>query len=92
MAEIAEMLGVVRQYVYRLESEDPSFPAPIAELAPGRVWKRADIVKWAKATGRQIELRAAPPSSLSARPWLARSLVASQQPSEAMEDGGLLDG
>ena len=56
MAEIAEMLGVVRQYVYRLESEDPSFPAPIAELAPGRVWKRADIVKWAKATGRQIKL------------------------------------
>jgi predicted DNA-binding transcriptional regulator AlpA len=54
MAEIAEMLGVVRQYVDRLTREDPTFPEPVAELAAGRVWKRADIVKWAKATGREL--------------------------------------
>lgn len=53
-AEIAQMLGVVRQYVHRLSHEDPSFPAPVAELAAGRIWNRADIVKWAKATEREI--------------------------------------
>lgn len=54
MAEIAEMLGVVRQYVDRLSREDPRFPVPVAELKSGRVWQRADIVKWARATGREI--------------------------------------
>jgi len=54
VAEIAEMLGVVRQYVHRLINEDPTFPEPVAELASGRVWKRADVEKWAKATDREI--------------------------------------
>jgi predicted DNA-binding transcriptional regulator AlpA len=54
-AEVAQMLGVVRQYVHRLSQEDPTFPRPVAELAAGRVWKRADIEKWAKATGRAIQ-------------------------------------
>lgn len=54
MPEIATMLNVVRSYAYRLAGEDPDFPAPIAHLAAGRVWARADIVKWAKATGREI--------------------------------------
>jgi predicted DNA-binding transcriptional regulator AlpA len=54
MSEVAEMLAVVRQYVDRLSREDPTFPRPVAELRSGRVWKRADIVKWAKATGRTI--------------------------------------
>ncbi len=52
--EIAEILSVVRTYVYRLESEDPTFPKPVAELAAGRIWRKADIVKWAKATGREV--------------------------------------
>jgi prophage regulatory protein len=43
----------VRQYVDRLTREDPTFPEPVAELAAGRVWKRADVVKWAKAAGRE---------------------------------------
>ena len=50
MAEIAQMLDVVRQYVDRLSRDDPAFPEPVATLA-SEVWKRADIVKWAKATG-----------------------------------------
>jgi predicted DNA-binding transcriptional regulator AlpA len=53
-AEIAQMLGVVRQYVHRLSQEDSTFPKPVAELAAGRVWKRGDIVNWAKATGRKV--------------------------------------
>jgi prophage regulatory protein len=54
MAEIAQMLNVVRQYVDRLSRDDPSFPEPVATLASGRIWKRADIVRWAKTTGREI--------------------------------------
>lgn len=53
-AEIAQMLGVVRQYVHRLSQEDPTFPQPVAELAAGRVWKRDDVEKWATATGREV--------------------------------------
>jgi prophage regulatory protein len=54
MAEIAEMLGVVRQYVDRLSREDPAFPEPVATLASGRIWKRVEIVKWAKVTRRKL--------------------------------------
>lgn len=55
MAEIAAMLGVVRSYAYRLAEEDPEFPEPIAHLAAGRVWKRADVERWARAAGRDVE-------------------------------------
>jgi len=53
--EIAEMLGVVRQYVHRLSHEDPTFPKPAAEIGGRTLYKRADIEKWAKATGRKIQ-------------------------------------
>ena len=55
--EIAEMLGVVRQYVHRLSREDPSFPEPVAEVGGRPIWKKADIENWAKTTGRKIEGR-----------------------------------
>ena len=54
LAEIAQALQVSVQRVHQLAATD-SFPTPVAELAAGRVWKRADIVKWAKATGRAVE-------------------------------------
>jgi predicted DNA-binding transcriptional regulator AlpA len=47
-AEIAEMLGVSRQYVDRL-SRATSFPAPEAELASGRIWSREAVEAWARA-------------------------------------------
>jgi prophage regulatory protein len=56
-AEVAKMLGVVRQYVHRLSQEDPTFPEPVAELAAGRIWKRTDVVEWAQAAGREISRR-----------------------------------
>jgi len=52
--EIAEMLGVVRQYVHRISLEDPTFPEPVAEVGGRPIWKKADIVMWAKVTGREI--------------------------------------
>jgi prophage regulatory protein len=52
--EIANLLGVSRQRAYQLAA-GPDFPAPIAELAQGRIWLRADVVVWARAKGRLAE-------------------------------------
>ena len=49
--EIADLLGVSRQRVYQLANL-PDFPRPVADLAQGRVWLRADVVAWAKGKGR----------------------------------------
>jgi predicted DNA-binding transcriptional regulator AlpA len=50
-AEIAQMLGVSRQRVQQLISRD-DFPEPEVTLAMGKVWRRADVIAWAKAHGR----------------------------------------
>jgi prophage regulatory protein len=50
-AEIAAMLGVSRQRVQQLIAR-PDFPKPDAVLAMGKVWRRADVLAWAKAHGR----------------------------------------
>jgi len=49
--EIAALLGVSRQRVDQLTRIE-GFPAPAAELAIGRVWKRTDIERWARKAGR----------------------------------------
>jgi predicted DNA-binding transcriptional regulator AlpA len=49
--EIAELLGLSRQRVDKL-SRGERFPAPVADLAIGRVWARVAIIDWAKQTGR----------------------------------------
>ena len=49
--EIAELLGLSRQRVDKL-SRGERFPAPVADLAIGRVWSRVAIVDWARQTGR----------------------------------------
>lgn len=50
--EIARLLGVTRQRVDRITRTHEDFPAPAAELASGRVWRRADVETWARRTGR----------------------------------------
>jgi predicted DNA-binding transcriptional regulator AlpA len=54
VTEVATMLGISRQRIQQLTESDPDFPAPAETLARGRVWQRGDIVKWARATGREI--------------------------------------
>jgi hypothetical protein len=49
--EIAELLSVSRQRVDQL-SRTEGFPAPVADLAVGRVWLRDAIVEWAVSTAR----------------------------------------
>lgn len=46
-AEVARILGVSRQRVAKLATSSPGFPAPLAELAGGRVWARDAIEAWA---------------------------------------------
>ena len=50
-AEIAAMLGVTRQRVHQVARSE-GFPAPVAELTAGHIWHRADVERWARATGR----------------------------------------
>ena len=52
VTEIREMLGVSRQRVHQIIRDHPEFPEPVAELASGKVWLRAAIVKWARSVGR----------------------------------------
>jgi predicted DNA-binding transcriptional regulator AlpA len=49
IAEVAEILGVTRRTVHRYVDRH-DFPKPIGELAAGRVWLRAEVEIWAKAT------------------------------------------
>ena len=49
--EIELMLGVSRQRVQQLVNRD-DFPKPLERLAMGAVWRRRDVEKWARATGR----------------------------------------
>ena len=52
-AEIAEMLGVSRQRVDRLVKTASDFPAPVVEIAAGRVWKREAVERWIRANPRR---------------------------------------
>jgi predicted DNA-binding transcriptional regulator AlpA len=52
-AEVAGLLGVSRQRVTQLASRD-DFPKPEADLAMGKVWKRVDVVRWARSRGRDV--------------------------------------
>jgi prophage regulatory protein len=49
--EIAGILGVSRQRVHQL-AVTSGFPAPLADLASGKVWERSAIEEWARRTGR----------------------------------------
>ena len=47
VAEAAELLGVSRQQVHRL-ARRPDFPAPVAQLKAGKIWRREDVEQWAQ--------------------------------------------
>jgi predicted DNA-binding transcriptional regulator AlpA len=44
-SEIAALLGVTRQRVNQL-SKQPDFPAPVARLGSGAVWRTEDVQRW----------------------------------------------
>jgi predicted DNA-binding transcriptional regulator AlpA len=51
-SQVAVLLGLTRQGVHYLVMNDPTFPAPVANLPTGRVWERADILRWGREKGR----------------------------------------
>jgi prophage regulatory protein len=52
--EIGELFGgLSRQRVQQIVSRD-DFPAPIAHLGMGKVWRTADVRAWAEAKGRPM--------------------------------------
>ena len=51
VAEIADLLGVSKQRVHQLIQTE-SFPKPEANLSAGLIWRRDEIEKWARKTGR----------------------------------------
>lgn len=51
LTEIAALLGVSRQRAGQL-ADTEGFPAPVDEIAAGRIWEPTAVEAWAKATGR----------------------------------------
>ena len=46
--EVAQILGISTQRVHQIAKSYADFPEPDAELAAGRIWKRAAIEAWLK--------------------------------------------
>jgi prophage regulatory protein len=57
--EVAQLLGVSRQRVNQIVQTHRKFPRPVGWLAAGRVWRRREVLKWARSTGRRIRLQKA---------------------------------
>nr|MDT0658884.1 helix-turn-helix domain-containing protein [Micromonospora sp. DSM 115978] len=53
-AEIAEYLGVSRQWVEVL-TKRRDFPEPAVTLKAGRIWRTEDVEEWQTARKRQRE-------------------------------------
>ncbi|QAY71795.1 DNA-binding protein [Xylanimonas protaetiae] len=53
-AEVTALLGVSKQRTYQLTGR-PDFPAPVAELKMGKVWRTADVMQWAIEAGRAVD-------------------------------------
>jgi hypothetical protein len=52
-AEIAAMFGVSSVRAQQLQLK-PTFPAPVARLAAGRLYDYDEVVEWARSTGRPL--------------------------------------
>jgi hypothetical protein len=52
-AEIQRLLGVGETRQRQLAAE-PDFPAPVADLAMGKVWRTDAVLKWAENRGRTV--------------------------------------
>lgn len=74
IAEIAELRGVARQSAHRT-TRLPDFPAPYADLAAGRIWRRHDVEQYfarRDRKGQEGKAGAAP----STPPLVARLQIA----------------
>ena len=49
LAEVADLLQVSRQAVTNWRSRRGDFPAPVADLKSGPIWRHSEVLGWAKA-------------------------------------------
>jgi chromosome partitioning protein len=54
LSEAAELLSVSKQQIANWRSRNPSFPAPVAELRSGPVWRASEVAAWGHSEGLQI--------------------------------------
>jgi hypothetical protein len=64
VSEIAEIFAVTRQRASALR-KTPGFPAPVAELAGGPIWRRGDLTRFAETWPRR---RGRPPKVVADAP------------------------
>jgi hypothetical protein len=50
--DIANMAGVTVDAVAQWVRRHPDFPAAVAVTSGGKIWLRADVMKWLEKTGR----------------------------------------
>ena len=77
LSEIAELAGVSKQAVSNWSVRDPDFPAPIVELASGKIWDEIEIAKWLSECRYQLSADVA--ALLAAVASLAEKNAASVQ-------------
>jgi prophage regulatory protein len=51
LSDIGRLLSVSRQRAAQLAKRD-DFPDPIGAMGRGKVWRRRDVERWARKTGR----------------------------------------
>jgi predicted DNA-binding transcriptional regulator AlpA len=51
-AEIADRLGVHRQYVHQLRKRGSDFPEPVATLKQALVWAWPDVEAWCRRNNK----------------------------------------
>ncbi len=57
MGELLRLMGVSRSRVTQITNRS-DFPAPVASLIMGSVWELDDVIAWADARGRTLNLEA----------------------------------
>jgi predicted DNA-binding transcriptional regulator AlpA len=56
-AEVAELLGLSSRKVVMIYARRyPDFPRPAVDKARCTLWRRSDVIAWARSTGRQAPL------------------------------------
>lgn len=83
-AEIAELLGVSRQRVDQL-TRRPEFPAPVAELASGRFWVRAQVERWAVDSGRIERSQMTSQFEYRILPWMGLISTGGSSPYDSLQ-------
>ncbi|MDQ6615692.1 MAG: AAA family ATPase [Actinomycetota bacterium] len=54
LSEVADLLQTSRTTVANWRARRGNFPAPVADLKSGPIWRQADVLDWADAEGVQV--------------------------------------